>query len=440
MSPSEPTPSPPGPAAPPALPWPVELDPDEIADRLRWARQRGHPRYPWPEIPVGAWRGALGEIEEATRTVLAGGTASLPERDRPGTRALGVAAFTSGMGPLLGAWAGSGALEAPGEVGAVLEAHLFHGRLRAVRLAAELERAAAALAGAGVRPLVVKAGHTARVYFPEPGARPAADLDLVVTPPEWRAAEQALARAGWMRVGGQRRPLKSEWLAVGSPSRLRSLELAHGDDPVAIDLHASLDRDFFGVRTVRLPGAARRPFPMALAAGDVPADVLAQPELLLFHALHASEGLHSLTLVRLAEIVLMIRRDRATGALEERAARDLMERTGAGRFVHPALVLAERLAPGTVPAGLLEAAAARATPRMHQLLAGLSPSDAQRPTYSTLAESLVWCATPAEYLRRGLHMLAPAPAGGLRALADLYALRVRRVLRGRVGVAADRPE
>ena len=454
-------------------PWPLELEPGELEPRMAWARRQGHPRYPWPEVPIGAWRAALGRIEEVTRALLAGEQAALPVPDRPAARALGVAAFTSGMGPLLGLNAAAGELHLEGEradeLTAVLAAHLVHGRARAARIHGELTRASRVLAAAGIRPLVIKAGHTARVYFPEPGTRPAADLDLVVEPATWELAEAALNEAGYTRRRGQRRPPRSEWLAPGagtaSGSRLRSLELCHVDDPCPLDLHASLDRDFFGVRTVRLP-SPRRPFrELGLSAsseGSIPSpsgqpsrqgrvatapspagetpptaptvDVLEQPALLLLHLLHASEGLHGLTLVRLVELVLMARRDRASGALDDAGALALLEESGAARFVYPALTLAERLAGGTFPPALLEAAAREATPRMLRLFQGMSPAHAQRPTRSSLAESFMWCATPGEWVGRALHMALPAPAGSLPALARLYGERATRVLRGRVGL------
>ena len=53
------------------------------------------------------------------------------------------------------------------------------------------------LAAAGVPCTILKGMHTARRYYPEPGARPMGDIDVFVAPESRRAAEHALARAGW---------------------------------------------------------------------------------------------------------------------------------------------------------------------------------------------------------------------------------------------------
>ena len=412
-----------------APPWPLELDATEVERRLRWGRERGHPGFVWPEVSVDAWRAALREIEEVAREVLGGGRARLEPRDPPELRALGVAAFTSGTGPLLGWWIDSGAVSAGGSVASLLRLHLAHGRARAERSQAALVRAAEALAEAGIRPLVIKGGHTGRVHFPEPGTRPAADVDLVVGPERFAEAEGALAAAGFTPTGRQLRPLKSDWLAPGSSDAPRSLEVAHAESQYALDLHSVLDRNFFGVRTVGLPGARTRPAPELGA----PVDVLEQPALLALLALHASEGLHGLTLVRLVELALVARRDRASGALDGGNLLRLLDRAGARRFVYPALVLTEKLAPGTFEPALLEAVTYAATPRMRRVVEGLRPADAHRPEELSLRDRFMWCDGPADHLRRALHMLLPAPAGRSPGkLAAIYGERVRRVARGRV--------
>ncbi len=207
-----------------------------------------------------------------------------------GARTLGVAAFTSGMGPLLGHWIESGALTAEPELAALLGLHLHHGRERARLLTEELHRAVSLLAQAGIIPIVIKGMHTGAVYFPEPGTRPASDIDLVVGPAEAEAAGAALFAAGYEETNRQSRPYKSDWVPPGASRTLRSLEVTHRDNPLTLDLHTTLDRNFFGVGTVAFgplgDSATRRH-----TVGDAQVRVLEQPLLTASLAAHASEGL-----------------------------------------------------------------------------------------------------------------------------------------------------
>lgn len=417
-----------------AVPWRLELEPEEVRARLRWGRRRGHPDYLWPELSPASWRAGVAELSEVARSVLLGRAAELSEGG-VGARALGVAGFTSGLGPLVGRWIEQGVVEAGEPVRSLFLLHLAHGRARAERQRIELERALWTLAGVDVTPVVVKSCHTGRVYFPEPGTRPGVDIDLVVSPGELERAESALAGAGYERAAVQHAPRKTDWLPPGIERWPRSLELLHSGSQYAVDLHGSLDRNFFGVRRVR-PGAleSAREWP----GREPAARVLRQPELLCYHALHASEGLHNLTLIRLVELVLMIRRDAGSGALDWADASALLRRVGGVRFAYPAFALTERLVPGTIGPGVLRSVTDAATPRMRAVVAATTPAAAQRLDVLSLRERFMWCATPADYLRRLAHMLAPAPAGrSLRRLGRSYLERVYRLLGGRVSVGGE---
>ncbi len=415
----------------PAPPWPLELDPGSVRERLRWARHRGHPRYLWPEVEPAAWREALRSIEAVTRNILGGRTATLAA---PDARALGIAAFTSGTGPLLGYWIERGQLDVSEPARALLLIHLRHGRVRAHKQHAILGRVLAALRDHDVEPAVLKSAATGPLYFPEPGVRPAVDIDLVVPGADFDSAERALVASGHERAGHQASPRKSDWRVPGTQPWPRSLELLHAGGQYAIDLHESLTRDFFGVRRVTIEGDTQ-PANLAGTAGRV----LAQPALLAFHALHAAEGLDNLTLIRLVEIVLMIRRD-AGRTLDWNALLDLLERSGGDCFAWPAFALSERLVPGTVDPKVLHTLEQAATPAMRRVIADLAPAAATRLDVLTLKERFIWCRTPADYARRLLHMMLPAPAGrSPTRLAALYADRAWRLLRGNVEVGRSDP-
>lgn len=419
--------------------WQLELDPGEVKERLLWAGRQGHPKYFWPDLPPAAWRSGLRQLERVAAEVMGGQRSSLEARGSAEVRALGVAGYTSGLGPLLGHWLESGQVRGSEPVARLFGLHLAHGRERAARLRVELRRATEALTAAGVKPLVVKSSHTAVAYFPEPGVRPALDVDLVVDPRAFHAAEETLAAAGYGFGVRERRPRKSTWVAPGSSRLPRSLELMHAGSQYVVDLHESLERNFFGVRTLR-PAAGGEPPTRAAPELGTPVRVLRQPALLLYHALHASEGLYNLTLIRIVEMVLMIRRDRESGALDWAELRTLVEGRAAGRFVYPAFAMAERLAPGTVQPRFLEALVRAATPAMRSVVSTLSPAGAQPLDVLSVRERFMWCATPQDYVRRLVHMVAPAPAGrSLRRLAALYVERLYRLLGRRVSSGRAEP-
>ena len=418
----------------------LDLAPELIQQRLRWAREQGHPFYLWPDMPVGEWRASLREIERVTTHILADG--SPPVLALPltaDTRKMGVAAFTSGMGALLGYWIEVGRLTAGAEVEDLLGLHLYHGRERARLLSDELHKALEVLGTVGIDPIAIKGAHTAHIYFPEPGTRPASDLDLVIGLDEVREASRALREAGYVETNRQGRPYKSDWVPPGASTTIRSLEVTHRDDPITVDLHTTLDRNFFGVGTVSfgpLGASSTRRHLLKTSGGrsrGVGVRILAQPLLAASLAAHASEGLHNLSMIRLVELFLVLQRDRAREELVWADLRLLLERAKAMRFTYPAFEMAERLAPGTLDPGFRSRLAEAAAPRMRRVMAGLQPFSAHRFEEMSLDERFMWARGPVEHLRRALHMLWPAPVGhSLRALGRVYANRFRRIFRGRV--------
>lgn len=409
-----------------AVPWPIELDPSVVRERFLWARRQGHPRYLWPEVEPAAWRIALREIERVARSVLSGSDAELVE---PDARALGVAACTSGMGPLLGYWIEHGRVDADDPIRTLFQLHLRHGRRRVTIQRSILARVLATLRIDNIDPVVLKSTATGELYFPEAGTRPGVDIDLVVEPAQFERAERALWSDGHQRVGEQVWPRKSDWRVPRMDPWPRSLDLMHSDAQYGIDLHASLTRDYFGIRSVTIDGDTEE---LRLPLG--PIRILAQPARLAFHALHASEGIDNLTMIRLVEIVLMIWRD-AGRSLDWAELLDMLERAGGVRFAWPALALAERLAPGTVDPATLRALEAAATPAMRSVVSNLCPANTQRLDVLPLRERFMWCSSAADYARRFLHMLVPAPAGRSPSrLRELYAERLWRLYRRNVSV------
>jgi Uncharacterised nucleotidyltransferase len=416
----------------------LDAPPDEIRARFRWARARGHPGYVWPDVPIDVWRACGREIERIARAALRQPAAVARVRLPAGADAgaFGIAAFSAGMGPLLGLWLERGTLRAPADVAAVLALHLAHGRARADRQHAALRVALDALAADGIDATVVKGAHTGGSHFPEPGVRPAADVDLVLDPRALAGAEARLAAAGFSPGARQRQPYKCDWIPPGGAGRLASLALAHADAPFALELHDSLDRVFFGVRRVSF-GPLHDDTTIPLPALHPRARALAQPLLAAFLATHASEELHHLQLIRLFELALVLRGDGASGALAWPELTALLERADALRFAYPAFELTERLAPGTLDPAFRARLAASATPRMRRIVGALSPGSALRPDRLSLEERFLWTRGPVETVRRAAYLLWPRHAArSRRPLRAVYAERLYRIVRGRVSVRA----
>ena len=420
----------------------LDLAPELVQERLKWAREQGHPFYLWPDMSVGEWRASLREIERVTTHILTDG--SPPVLVLPltaDTRKMGVAAFTSGMGALLGYWIEVGKLAAPPEISDLFSLHLRHGRERARLLSDELHKAVELLAAVGIDPIVIKGAHTAHIYFPDPGTRPASDLDLVIARDEVEEASRALREGGYVETNRQGRPYKSDWAPPGASTTLRSLEVTHRDNPLTMDLHTTLDRNFFGVGMVSfgpLGDSSTRRHVLGTPGGGqggIGVRILTQPVLAASLAAHASEGLLNLSMVRLVELVLVLRRDRARGELVWADLCSVLERADALRFTYPAFEMAERLVPGTLEPGFMSRLAEAAPVRMRRVMAGLQPFSAHRFANIALDERFMWARGPVEHVRRALHMLWPARVGlSLRTLGRLYANRLRRIFRGHVSL------
>jgi hypothetical protein len=425
-----------------------------VRARLSRARERGQPLFPWEDVSPEEWRRSLTAIQGVVMDVLrresgegperttaggpavSAGHAPLPPVALPspaGSRALGVAAFTSGTGPLLGRWIELEVVAAEPDVSRTLLLHLAHGRLRASRLEAAFAGVIDRLAAAGVEPTVVKGFHSAYEVFPEPGTRPASDLDLVVEPPDLAPAERALRDAGFTPRQVLARPYTCEWTPAGESALPRSLALTHAYNPWSVDLHASFDRDFGGVSTVSLVRSVREATRTWRVAGrDV--RILREPYLTAYLALHVSQELKNLTLLRLVELAWVIRRGLRSGDLTWGALERMLERERAAAYVYPGLELAERLAPGTVPAEVRARIAREAPARVRAVVDRLEPASAQRLESVSLEESFMWAVGPAGHARRLGRMLWPSWAGSPADVLRVQAARARQLLARRVSL------
>lgn len=403
----------------------AEDEPTEaVTARFRAARRAGRPAWLWPEVTRTVWQAAQRSIAAATGAVLRDGRSA--DMFAGDARALGLACYVSGMGPLLGWWVREGRLAASGDVAAMLAVHLDHARCRAARLRAVTVKIVAQLRAGGIQVVLLKGADTGRRYFPDPATRPAADIDLLVSAAEASRAEAVLAGAGLVEVG--RGEWERCWRQAGAPALPRSLWFVHRDDPWAIDLHRSLDvRAGASAMVAALDRA--RPFDSGERWDDgADAWVLGQPLLLLHLAAHTGGGLHNLTLLRLVELHLVISRDRVAGRLSWVEFLRLGAETEALGIAYPALRLTEKLVPGTVPAFVLDACAVQAPRGVVRVVERLEPATAQRIDRVSLAEHFMWSRNARERVGQVVSDLWPRATW--RERAAIYERRMWQVLRG----------
>lgn len=401
-----------------------DLAPEEVRRRFHWAIGQGNPTWLWPDTAVTEWQAALRGIERVTREILTASHA--PARLEGTAEAIGIACYTSGMGPLLGYWLKQGHLTADPPIHAVLDLHLQHNRLRMEKMVARAREIVGALSESGIEPTILKGMHTAFSYFPEPATRPLSDIDVLVNRSDRAKAAEVLSELGF-----ELRDVSSSqenWRPRGARAEPRTLRYVHADDPWSVDLQFTLDlRYCSGERLITLDDLhpASAPGHWGLSPQ---AKVLGQPLSLLFLAAHASCPLNSLTLLRQTELVFVIRRDTETDALDWDRLVSATGRTGALAGIYPALVICNRLVPGIVPASVVAACTQAAPAGARRIIDALSPADAQRVVRCSISERFMWSPSLSGRLKLIFRSLLP-PNMPLAALARIYRMRAWRLAR-----------
>lgn len=400
-----------------------DLDAGEFTRRRRHAQRLGTPAWLWPEVSPAAWKRAVGDIRQAIASILRGEHARLASSD---SLAISLACYTAGVGPLLGYWCEARKLSAPTDIAKILNAHLEHARARERRVHKRSRQVVAALTERRIPVIVLKGSDTACRYFEVAEVRPASDLDLLIRFDWIQAVEAVLAHHGLIPV--ERSTRGTTWANPGDRCEPRSLWLIHADDPWSVDLHSSLDFAASpGAATVKLdrtdPFAGAEPW-----AIEPQAKVLRQPLLLLHLAAHASGALHNLTLLRMVEIVLVIRKDLAAKRLSWNEFVTVGTQVGGLGAAYPALSMAEMLAPGTVPDSVLGQCLKAMPARARRVVEQLDPSTAHRVDGASIAEHFMWVTGAGGWLRQLRADLLP----GVSPLRRIYGARFYRLLRGRI--------
>ena len=410
---------------------PLDDPPDAPADEM-YRRERAwqstrRAEAMWPGLDAPLLQSAADAIGVAVAAVLRGERprldfAAMGRDAERSARALGLSALLTGVGPLLGAWLARGAMDADELSARVLARHLAHGRARIARIRGEVLPILARMEAAGLAPAVIKGFHTAHAYYPEPGARPMADVDVVVAPEHVARAVEILREAGFASEG--RAPAhKSEWTRPND-EKVWSHELWHARSTWRIELHDGLNFNAV-VANVDTPQTPTLRDVMTL---DGVALRVADPnELIALVATHGSTELYSQRLLRLVEVVLIARRARALGQLDWSAVEENLARRRALPFAYPLLVLVEQLAPGAVDWRALGRVRDATTRRIREVTERFTPTAPILDEPFSLSERLLWVSGVRGTLRRLWRMVAPLEHASARMRLLTYHDRVIRL-------------
>jgi hypothetical protein len=215
---------------------------------------------------------------------------------------------------------------------------------------------------------------------------------------------------------------------------VHSLEINHADNPWSLDLHVTLDRGYPGIVIkfgaddliadcgLRIADAttAQRELNRAWQGHEAqhnPQSAIRNPHLphplkLAYLAAHTSQDFTTMQLVRLVELVLVIRRDfqNRPGRWEEFGA--FVASRGLERFVYPSLELAGRLVPGTLPQVARQRLLAGVPARLRRLVERTDLETLIRFRARWIVWRLMWSSSPGDYLRDLGHALWPRVADG----------------------------
>lgn len=410
------------------------LSEDEVRGRFAWGVKHGTPFWVWPAISIPKWQAALFEIERATRQILSHGRCDDPLHGE--AEDIGIAAYTSGMGPLLGYWLSTGLLSAPQATEAVLKLHYRHNSARMQRLAKHASRAVAQLTAGGVKVTVVKGMHTAFAFFPAPGTRPTSDIDLIVAPEDKAAAQRILRELDYLPERESSLPEEQFWRHSSSCVMPQSLSLTHWDDPWGIDLHTSANRRYSaGSPIIRFDSLIswEAPDRWPLCQG---AHVLPVAANILFVACHAGCEFTSLRMLRLVELILIIREAQRRGTLRWDEVLELGHQTATLPSAYAALKLADDLASATVPEEVLLQSMKKVPAAVIRVVAGLSPATAQRVVRCGFDERYMWASSLRGKAKQLFYDIVPANQS-VREAIKILKIRFWRIARGRLTIGSS---
>jgi hypothetical protein len=159
-------------------------------------------------------------------------------------------------------------------------------------------------------------------------------------------------------------------------------------------------------------------------------EVLAGADLLHYLACHASLGLVSLSLLRLTELIFVIRQLEEEDRLAWARFLELATLTGSPGSSYPALLMANLLVPGIVPDRVLKALEQVTPAAVRRVLASLAPATCQRILRCSLTERFMWTDSLGGWAREARGSLFPSV--GFGKLVGIYRLRAASVFNGAI--------
>jgi hypothetical protein len=190
-----------------------------------------------------------------------------------------------------------------------------------------------------------------------------------------------------------------------------------------------LDRVYNAGATARLDSERNRTQPLIIAGRTLAA---LEPTLLFIYlACHCSQELESMRLLRVFEMVRLIRAER----LDWTRVLAMLDATGAAAFVLPACSLIDDLAPGTVDARVLDMARAAATWSARHAVPRLAPAGGSLDERGILRQ-LMWTRGPVAIAQRLFRVLWPAAISRPDHAIRGWKARLRRLRAGLLTVRA----
>jgi hypothetical protein len=304
------------------------------------------------------------------------------------------------------------------------------------RLAKQASRAVAQLTAGGVKVTVVKGMHTAFAHFPTPGTRPTSDIDLIVSPEDKAAAQRMLGNLGYLPEQESSLPAEQFWRHSSSCVMPQSLSFTHWDDPWGIDLHTSANRRYSsGSPIIRFDSLIswEAPDRWQLCQG---AHVLPVAANILFLACHAGCEFGSLRILRLVELILIIREAQRREILCWNEVIELGHETTTLPSAYAALKLANDLAPATIPEEVLVQSMKKVPAAVIRVVAGLSPATAQRVVRCGFNERYMWASSLSGKAKQLFYDIVPADHSFREAIRILK-IRFWRIARARLTIGSS---